>query len=432
MANKKIKNKEKDCQFNPTETELIKDLYKEVVCSKNKNKIGFFEIYLGEFDDDKTHRKLNSLEQLKKKGIIKSYSVERTEKTLKSHLPTEYDYEDVVIATAKCELIPQKIIDSFEFLFKRDKLYCEKLSSLLLKLVDITSLFFDKKINLEDKIKLNELYKKTVKNVNELLENNLIPYLKAIYKKPAHDLFYALKELGNSAPREQNNQLQFYYYTIQDFIEIYKKDINEKQPEKSLVDIEKYIKNLQEKIENTPVEIKGLEKEITLKKGKKTKILTNFPKDTKWSDIIIKFLNNEEVIITAKELRKQTNYEEMGFEDEKKKSPNKQWDFLKLLAIKNHAISWENNYDLSIKNIWRAKKQKQLLAESLKAYFQINDDPFFDYKKEKAYKIKINLIPESVYGNDEFANKIQENSDLDNENEEHTEEQRFYSGENNF
>ena len=160
--------------------------------------------------------------------------------------------------------------------------------------------------------------------------------------------------------------------------------------------------------------------------------MTNFPKDTKWSDIIIKFLNNEEVIITAKELRKQTNYEEMGFEDEKKKSPNKQWDFLKLLAIKNHTISWENNYDLSIKNIWRAKKQKQLLAESLKAYFQINDDPFFDYKKEKAYKIKINLIPESVYGNDEFANKIQENSDLDNENEEHTEEQRFYSGENNF
>ena len=294
------------------------------------------------------------------------------------------------------------------------------------------NLFFDKKINLEDKIKLNELYKKTVKNVNDLLENNLIPYLKAIYKKPAHDLFYALKELGNSAPREQNNQLQFYYYTIQDFIEIYKKDINEKQPEKSLVDIEKYIKNLQEKIENTPVEIKGLEKEITLKRGKKTKILTNFPKDTKWSDIIIKFLNNEEVIITAKELRKQTNYEEMGFEDEKKKSPNKQWDFLKLLAIKNHTISWENNYDLSIKNIWRAKKQKQLLAESLKAYFQINDDPFFDYKKEKAYKIKINLIPESVYGNDEFANKIQENSDLDNENEEHTEEQRFYSGENNF
>lgn len=42
----------------------------------------------------------------------------------------------------------------------------------------------------------------------------------------------------------------------------------------------------------------------------------------------------------------------------------------------------------------KGKKQKQLLSEALKAYFQISDNPFHDYKNEKAYRIKLNLIPE--------------------------------------
>lgn len=37
------------------------------------------------------------------------------------------------------------------------------------------------------------------------------------------------------------------------------------------------------------------------------------------------------------------------------------------------------------------KKQKQLLAYKLKTFFQIEGDPFENYKKKKAYQIKIKL-----------------------------------------
>ena len=145
------------------------------------------------------------------------------------------------------------------------------------------------------------------------------------------------------------------------------------------------------------LQIKGFEEKVILQKPKNKRIqLRKFPTNTKWNDIIIQFLNDHEVIVRVKDKTYQTTYEEMGFQDEKKKLPNKQWQFLRLLAFKNGEISWENNRDLSLQQINSIKKQKQLLTENLKAYFQIYDDePFYDYKKEKAYKIKLTLIPES-------------------------------------
>jgi hypothetical protein len=86
---------------------------------------------------------------------------------------------------------------------------------------------------------------------------------------------------------------------------------------------------------------------------------------------------------------------EMGFQDEKKKLPNNQWKFLEILSQKNSEISWNNNHNLSLKTIYSIKKRKQLLADALKTYFQIDHSkPFYDYKREKSYKIKIKLIPE--------------------------------------
>ena len=140
-----------------------------------------------------------------------------------------------------------------------------------------------------------------------------------------------------------------------------------------------------------------MEEKVILQKPKNKRIqLRKFPANTKWNDITVQFLNDHEAIIKAQNLTYQTNYEEMGFQDEKKKLPNKQWQFLKLLAFKNGEISWENNRDLSLQQINSIKKQKQLLTEALKAYFQIyEDEPFYDYKKEKSYKIKLNLTPEN-------------------------------------
>jgi len=114
----------------------------------------------------------------------------------------------------------------------------------------------------------------------------------------------------------------------------------------------------------------------------------------KWKDVEIKFLNKHEVIIKTKNSTFQTNYEEMGFEDKKQKLPNKQWDLLEILAIRNGEVSWDNNTDLSLKKINAMKKRKQKLSNSLKFYFQTEEDPFYNYKTEKAYKIKCKLLPE--------------------------------------
>jgi len=142
--------------------------------------------------------------------------------------------------------------------------------------------------------------------------------------------------------------------------------------------------------------IRGFEGKVVLQKPKNKRIqLRKFPADLKWKEISIQFLNEHEVIIKAKNETLQTTYEAMGFQDEKKKLPNKQWQFLRLLAVKKGEVSWDNNYNLSLKQINSIKKQKQLLSEALKAYFQIHEDePFHDYKIEKAYRIKLIIIPE--------------------------------------
>lgn len=137
--------------------------------------------------------------------------------------------------------------------------------------------------------------------------------------------------------------------------------------------------------------IKGFEEKVILQKPKNKKIqLRKFPTDLKWEEITIRFLNEHEVIATARNDTFQTNYELLGFRNEKTKLPNKQWQFLKGLSETGGEISWT-----SPRATAKGKKQKQILAETLRACFQIEGDPFHPYRKEKSYKIRINLVPES-------------------------------------
>ena len=79
----------------------------------------------------------------------------------------------------------------------------------------------------------------------------------------------------------------------------------------------------------------------------------------------------------------------MGFEDKRNGSPNKQWMLLYLLAKNNGQISWKD-YTAKLD----IKKKKQLLSKALKEYFKIDDDPFFAYKNEKSYTLKLQLSPD--------------------------------------
>lgn len=136
------------------------------------------------------------------------------------------------------------------------------------------------------------------------------------------------------------------------------------------------------------------------------------PSGTKWQDITIKFIDEHNVNIKIrKKIIKKCDYKEMGFEDKRKRLPNKQWYFLQYLAKNNGICSWDsssakpNKDDVRVKELFggngynykkspdKKKHIKSKLAKQLKTFFDISEDPFYDYWKEKAYRIKINLIP---------------------------------------
>jgi len=145
------------------------------------------------------------------------------------------------------------------------------------------------------------------------------------------------------------------------------------------------------------------------------------PSGARWDDIIIEFIDMHNVKIKYKNKTFRRDYKDMGFEDSRALKPNKQWEFLYLLAENNGEISWEKysfgkrpnnrrteqdfghefdentsqNKGFSIIKVPDVKKKtKQLLSQSLKAVFPIEGDPFFPYKEFKAYKIRFfKLIP---------------------------------------
>ncbi len=121
------------------------------------------------------------------------------------------------------------------------------------------------------------------------------------------------------------------------------------------------------------------------------------PDGTKWEHITIKFLNGNDVKITLandSSFQHVATYNEMGFRDDRKNIPNKQWQTFLALAQHEGYIAWSNNSNLDNKIIDRLKKQKQLLLEKLQVYFQLDDDPFYPYSTEYGYKLKFSLIPE--------------------------------------
>jgi hypothetical protein len=114
------------------------------------------------------------------------------------------------------------------------------------------------------------------------------------------------------------------------------------------------------------------------------------PANVSWGDIIIKFLDGHNIQIVAGKQVYKANYKEMGLDDSRQLKPNLQWALLKALSENNGGVSWKEG---NAKN--NVKKQKQLLSTKLKNYFNIESEPFYSYKKQLGYQIKITLVPES-------------------------------------
>lgn len=145
-------------------------------------------------------------------------------------------------------------------------------------------------------------------------------------------------------------------------------------------------------IEKLLGKIKTRENENGEIQDKKTPSI-NLPENTKWEDITIRFMDDDNVEISVKgRTFCTTNFAEMGFENAKTGRPDYQWDILKLMALQKGEFSWKDKTSDSIKDRFKYKKRKQKLKDALKKHFQLSESPFYSYKKEGVYKIKINLI----------------------------------------
>lgn len=157
-----------------------------------------------------------------------------------------------------------------------------------------------------------------------------------------------------------------------------------------------------------------------VKPAKIDKPALKLPPNTKWKDITIKFKDGHKIDIIIADKTTRSDYEKMGFEDRRTRKPDKQWALLIKLSENNGEIDWhsrlqsktvntqltkqklgfEDNEDTEDQNRGFSykkasdsiKKTKQLLAKKLKTFFGIKEDPFFPYRKEGSYKIKIILI----------------------------------------
>jgi len=185
--------------------------------------------------------------------------------------------------------------------------------------------------------------------------------------------------------------------------------------------LEKVDSNINQKPHSTDLEIKKMlaevrsvlkpEKSIRKRKNINKKIcFIDTPENTTWQNITITFIDTQDVILKIEGKEGiHTNYKNLGFENEKSKLPNRQWELFCQLSKNQGRMSWKNT-DITKELMDNLKHRKKALADTLKAcFFQIDDEPFYSYRKEKAYQIKINLVPEPDSSNKQT---IQENVDI--------------------
>jgi hypothetical protein len=111
-------------------------------------------------------------------------------------------------------------------------------------------------------------------------------------------------------------------------------------------------------------------------------------KRTDWSKVTIMFLTDRDVFIDADNKQKTSDYESLGFADQKSDKPNKAWLFFYGLALNNGETPI---FETHIPET--TKQYKKQVSDLLKNLFKNDTDPFYDSTETRTYKLKIRLIP---------------------------------------
>lgn len=156
-------------------------------------------------------------------------------------------------------------------------------------------------------------------------------------------------------------------------------------------------KKIEEKLEA----IATKNEDITITKNKKRIRLPHF-QSTPWKDIIIRFLDERNVLIKGGNKNVTADYEGLGFSDDKSNKPNLAWVFLLGMA-KNNGETKPIPSPIS-DNI---KQKKRQVSDWLKKLFKNDTEPFYDFSETNTYKLKVVLIPPQTDNDDGESDKDQ-------------------------
>ena len=142
------------------------------------------------------------------------------------------------------------------------------------------------------------------------------------------------------------------------------------------------------KVEVVMPEMRNVEDNSVLKG--KTRVYPPKFSSTAWPNVTIHFINEHDVFITAGAKSAQSNYKALGFEDAKRDTPNRAWQFLVELARNEGAT-----LKLSTPIPDNTKQMKKQLSDGLMKIFDNATDPFHNpaATPDHVYRIKLNLIP---------------------------------------
>jgi len=114
----------------------------------------------------------------------------------------------------------------------------------------------------------------------------------------------------------------------------------------------------------------------------------------KWDEVSMEFVSNEAIRIRAQNVREIYNFAEMGFKDRRKGDrPDSLWGVLRDGFGKHGGeISWNISVDSKTRD--NLKEYVRKIRKRLRAFMEIEDDPFFPYRKSKSYKTKFSISDE--------------------------------------
>ncbi len=144
---------------------------------------------------------------------------------------------------------------------------------------------------------------------------------------------------------------------------------------------------------STSPELKQLEIEQHKPGGKKGKEhIARFPSlpDLRWEEVSMAFVSDEVIKVGARKQLREFRFDQIGFKNKKNGKPNRLWFLLKAFAAISGQLSWQNVGSTGM-NANQVQSNVKSLRKTLRNFMCIEDDPFYSYRKVKAYKAKFTI-----------------------------------------